>query len=84
MVCSKTQYASEWFIGGEEPGASDYRGLGLIDFEIYPHYEDALYPRINQLWSIGNGKLYLLKNGEVISVVNNKVEIIGETRVVER
>ena len=32
---------------------------GLVDFEIYPHYEDHLYGQIKKLYK--GKKLYLLK-----------------------
>ena len=54
---------AEWFIGEEEPGASLVPGLGLIDFEIYPHFEDKLLPQIKKLWKKDQGKLYMIKNG---------------------
>jgi dipeptidase E len=79
MACSKTQYASEWYLGEPEPGASLLPGLGLIDFEIYPHYEEQLLPQIKKLWK--KGELYLLKDGEVITVVGDKVEVLGKKRV---
>jgi dipeptidase E len=82
MICSKTQESSEWLIGDEEPGASLIAGLGLIDFEIYPHYEDELYSQIEKKWK--KGKLYLLKNGEVITVIDGKVEVLGEERIIEK
>jgi dipeptidase E len=78
MVTGKTLQTSEWFIGEEEPGVSLIPGLGLVDFEIYPHYEDELYNQINNLWK--KGTLYLLKNGEVITVDGDKVEVLGEER----
>lgn len=78
MAASKTQEVSEWYIGESEPGASLIPGLGLVDFEIYPHYEDELYDKINNLWT--KGTLYLLKNGEVITVDGDNVEILGEER----
>lgn len=81
MVCSKTSYMAESFIGEEEPGASLLPGLEYIDFEIYPHYEEKLLPQIKKLWNKKNGKLYLLKNGEVITVVNNKVKVLGKERI---
>lgn len=82
MVTSKTQNVGEWFLTEPEPGASLMPGLGLVDFEIYPHYEDDLLPEIEKLWTAG--KLYLLKDGEVITVENDKVEILGETRILSK
>jgi peptidase E len=81
MVCSKTQIASECFIGEEEPGASLLPGLGYIDFEIYPHYEDELLPEIKKFWK--GGELCLLKNGEAITVVGDKIEFLGEKRILK-
>lgn len=84
MICSKTQNISDKYIGEEEPGASIFPGLGLIDFEIYPHYEEDLYDQINDNWKEGDGKLCLLKNGEAITVVDGKVTILGEERWIEK
>ena len=50
MICAKTQYSSEWYLGEPEPGAGLVPGLGLIDFEIYPHYEEQLLPEIKKHW----------------------------------
>lgn len=82
MICAKTQKLGDWYVGEEEPGASLLPGLGLIDFEIYPHYEDAVYEEINAKWD--KGDLYLLKNGEAITVVDGKVETLGEKRVISK
>lgn len=82
MITSKKLSTSEWYIGEGEPGASVIPGLGLIDFEIYPHYEDPLRSQIKMHWK--KGKLYLLKNGEVITVVNENVEVLGKKRILQR
>lgn len=81
MITSKKLSTAEWYIGEGEPGASVIPGLGLVDFEIYPHYEDKLLPQIKKHWK--KGELYLLKNGEVITVVNNKIEVLGKKRVLK-
>lgn len=82
MVCAKNQYSTEWYIGELEPGASLLPGLGLIDFEIYPHYEDKLLPKIKKLWK--GDELYLLKDGEVITVVGGKVNVLGKKRILRK
>lgn len=82
MVCAKTQYVSEWHLLEREPGGSLISGLGLIDFEIYPHFEDEKLPEIKKLWK--KGELYLLKNGEVITVIDEKIEVLGEKRVLKK
>lgn len=79
MVCAKTQYSAECYLREPEPGASLVPGLGLVDFEIYPHYEEKDLPEIKKRWH--GGELYLLKNGEVITVVDGKVKVLGKKRV---
>ena len=82
MVCSRTLSVAEWFFGAPETGASLIPGLGLIDFAIYPHFEDALFSQIEKKWE--KGSLYLLKNDEVITVVDGSVTVLGETRIVTK
>lgn len=82
MICARTQSLADWYIGETEPGANLLPGLGFIDFEIYPHYDDNLYDEINKRWI--KGKLYLLKNGEVITVADDKIEVLGEERVISK
>jgi dipeptidase E len=84
MVCSKSQNVGEWFIGEQEPGASFIPGLGLIDFEIYPHYEDELRAQIEEKWQEGQGKLYLLRNGDVITKVGGEIKVLGEEVILDR
>jgi dipeptidase E len=81
MICSKNQKVSEWYLGEPEPGASLLPGLGYTDFEIYPHYEEKDLSEIKKHWK--KGELYLLKNGEVITVVDDKVEVLGKKRVIK-
>lgn len=82
MVCAKTQLSAEWYLGEPEPGASLVPGLGLVDFEIYPHFEDDQLPKIRKLWK--GDELYLLKNGEVIVVEDSTIQVLGEKRVLRR
>lgn len=81
MVCSKTQYASEFYFTEPEKGASIFPGLGIIDFEIYPHYEEKWLPKLKNIWKKEFGDLWLLKNGEVITVEGDKVNVLGEKRI---
>lgn len=80
MVTGKTLDVCEWYIGEIESGASVIPGLGLVDFDIYPHYEDGLLQQIKNHYK-GN-KLYLLKNGEEIIVEDENVTVIGEERII--
>jgi peptidase E len=81
MVAAQTLSVTEWYLGEGEPGASIFPGLSLIDFEIYPHYEDEMLPEIKKHWD--GKKLCLLKNGEAITVIDGKTTIFGEERFLE-
>jgi len=79
MVCAKTLDIAEAFLGEPELGAKILPGLGLIDFDFYPHYEDAMLQDIKKVWK--GGDLYLVKNGEAIIVEGEKIEVLGEKRI---
>lgn len=87
MVASLSLSVTEWYIGEGENGASVIPGLGLVDFEIYPHYSDDLFDEIKAKYT--GKRLYLLKNGEEIIVedgdgkhtYDDKISVIGEERV---
>ncbi len=82
MITSKTLDLAEWDLLDAEVGASVIPGLGLVDFQIYPHFEDELRSEIEKRWQ--KGTLYLLKNGEVITVVEGKIEVLGEERIIKK
>lgn len=80
-IASKTLDVPEMFIGEEEIGASIIPGLGLVDFDIYPHYDEKDYNQIKSLYT--GKKMYLLKNGEQIIVDGDKIIVDGEERIIE-
>lgn len=79
MIVGKSLEVSSWDFVDEERGSENIKPIGLVDFDIFPHYEESLLPKITENYK-GN-KLYLLKNGEEIIVENAKIEVIGEERV---
>ncbi|HYD34799.1 MAG TPA: Type 1 glutamine amidotransferase-like domain-containing protein [Vitreimonas sp.] len=82
MACSRTQTLAEWYFGENEPGASLIPGMGLIDFEMYPHYRDELLPQIQAQWQ--TGQLYLLKDGEAIILEESQVKVLAEERKLDK
>ena len=80
MITSKGPNIVEWHIGDTEAGAGIIPGLGLVDFDIFPHYEDNLFNQIKEIYK--GDKLYLLKNGEEIIWDNGKVSVNGKERII--
>lgn len=80
MITAPTLGVADWFIGEDEPGASLIPGLGWVDFDFYPHYEETLYDQIRNKYS--GKKMYLVRNGDVVLVEDNNVTVIGEERVI--
>lgn len=78
MITARSLAVGEWL---EEPGASCIPGLGFVDFDIYPHYDDSHYDQIKQKYT--GKKLYLLKNGEEIIWEDGKIELIGQERIIQ-
>ncbi len=82
MVTGQDASLSEWYIGEEEPGAGVIPTLKLVDFDFYPHYQDDLHDQIEEKY---NGfKMYLVKDGEAITVENEKIKVLGEERTIEK
>jgi len=80
MITAKNLNIVEWYIGETEQGAGIIPGLSLVDFDIYPHYEDNLLGQIKKIYK-GN-KLYLLKDGEEIIWEDGEVALSGEERII--
>lgn len=80
VLCKNSTDIATWGFVDNELGANEIKPLGLVDFDIYPHYEESLLPQIKGNYK-GN-KLYLLKNGEEIIVEDGKMIVIGEERII--
>lgn len=80
MICSPSIKMTELL--DEEHGGGLIPGLGLVDFEFWPHYEESQLEKIKNFYT-GN-KLYLLKDGEAITVVDGVVTVLGEERIVTK
>jgi len=82
VITGSSLQVPEWDISDNEIGAAVIPTLKLVDFDIYPHYENTLYDEIKKRYR-GN-KLYLLKNGEAVIVENASVRVIGEERIISK
>lgn len=72
----------EWACSDSENGAGVIPGLSLVDFEVFPHYKESQYNEIEE--NFRSGKMYLLKDGDAITVKGDKVSMIGEVEYIER
>ena len=81
MVIAPTLGIADWYLGEEERGASFLPGLGLVDFDFYPHYEDSQLVEIKRNYK--GSTMYLMKNGEALIVENGAVKVLGEERIVK-
>lgn len=78
MITGHSLDIVEWYPGEYEYGASVIPGLGLVDFDILPHYREDMDEEIRKSYK-GND-LYLLKDGEVVIVDGDVIRLIGEKR----
>lgn len=82
MVCAKTLDTAVHYLDLPENGVGVIPGFGFINFHFYPHYEDEMLPKLKKVWK--SGDLYLLKNGEAITITNGEVEVLGEKRILRK
>lgn len=81
MITGQSLEISEFGFEDNEIGAKDIKPLGLVDFDMYPHYDEKDYDQIKSQYT--GKKLYLLKNGEQIIVDGDKIIVQGEERIIE-
>ncbi|MCA9390102.1 Type 1 glutamine amidotransferase-like domain-containing protein [candidate division WWE3 bacterium] len=75
-----TLQMADWFEGEGEPVKNVFSGLGLVEFDVYPHYRDEQYDFVKAHYS--GPKMYLLKDGESITVDGDTITILGEERII--
>lgn len=82
MIAGKSLAPASWSFVDEERGVEKIKPLRLVDFDIFPHYEEKYLEKIKDKYP-GN-KMYLLKDGENIEIDGKKVSIIGEERIISK
>jgi dipeptidase E len=76
MIWSKSLEIAEWYPDGQEPGASKVPGMGLLDFQIFPHYQENMLELIKKN-KREDEEYWLLKNGQAISYFDGVIEKHG-------
>jgi dipeptidase E len=80
MVAGKTIDIATFGFVDNERGAQGIKPMNLVDFDIFPHFQDKFLPKIKEKYK--GSKLYLLKDGEEIIVEDGKVTVVGEERII--
>lgn len=74
MCMSETTYFAQNFIGEPDPEVSEVKPVGLVDFEVYPHFEDVMLPSLqNMLPKNKNVEAYALKATEAMIVTKGEL-----------
>lgn len=83
MLLSETTYFAQHYIGESDPEVVSEKPLGIVDFEIYPHFEDVLLPSITKLLP-KNIKGYALRASDAIIVTEGKLLKAGEPEFINK
>jgi dipeptidase E len=78
-----TPRIGEDFVGWQPPDGGDDRTLGLVDFSIFPHLDDAALPENTmadaERWAAGiGGPAYAIDNETAITVTDGTAEVVSE------
>lgn len=76
MIWSKSLEIAEWYTDDSEEGASKVPGMGVLDFQIYPHFEDSMLEDIKKNKK-KDEEYWLLRNGQAISYNDGEIEKYG-------
>lgn len=76
MIAGDKLDSAVWYPGGEDLGAQGLNGLGLVDFQIIPHYKDDYREQVEQN-AITGETYYLLTDEQAIGVRDNDISFYG-------
>lgn len=77
MIMSDTQDVATWYPGEQEPEAINYPGFGLIDYQLFPHYEKQHHELILEKRD-KNLKYILMDNSHALSVTYRGITLHGD------
>ena len=81
MIAGQTLQVSGWKMTDGERGAESIEPLKLVNFDIFPHFQESYLPDLKKKY-LGK-RLYLLKDGEEIIVEDGKINFFGEERMIK-
>ena len=79
ILLSKKGYSDSLILRGEADVYDYVDGLGLVDINICPHYDDE--NKINELKSEINEVIYGIPSKTSLIIEDNKYRVVGEDRV---
>jgi peptidase E len=77
MSMSKTQHFAKKYIGEPDPDVENDSGFGVIDFEIYPHFEKGQEGKVRKLIPEGI-KSYAFDNDAAIAYRDGDLDFVGD------
>ncbi len=80
MVAGQTLQVSSFGFVDNERGTEVIKPLRLVNFDIFPHFQDKYLRKIRARYT--GKKIYLLKDGEEIIVDDGRITVIGEERII--
>lgn len=80
MIMSNTQDVATWYPGEEEVDANDFPGFGLINYQLFPHYEAKHHKQILQKRK-KDLKYILMNNNHALSVTNESITLHGNNMI---
>lgn len=80
LACPTIEYIED-LDDKEKVNVDSYKGIGLVDFLILPHYEDPKYAGFHQTilkkWGNNKYRIQTLSNDQVIIVDNNNIKVFS-------
>lgn len=77
LVLAKSLDSATWYPGGEDPEANKLQGLGLVDFQIIPHYKEEFVVAVEKN-AVPGEKYYLLTDNQAIGIRDSETVFYGE------
>lgn len=77
MVMSDTTQFAQHYMGEPDPEVAELSPLGIVDFEIYPHFEDTMLSSVKELAS-NLKEAYAVRPHEALVITDGQLLKVGE------
>ncbi len=76
MVASTTTTVAETYPGEPDPDLAGLKPLGLVNFEIFPHFQDSMLEEVTKL-AKDVKEAYAIRNTDALVVTNRQLLKVG-------